>query len=142
LEPWRKRGIEEKALELTYKYPDKLRYYEQDALNLVLAGSYRELGIKYNLIAAAMPEGAYPYKEPNPFIVHFAGGGKPWYFLSALPYQSEYVYYINKTPWKHRKYKKIMDIYFAKKYHIYTVAWGVWSIYKRLRTFIRKLRVR
>ncbi|MBI2033730.1 MAG: glycosyltransferase family 8 protein [Candidatus Liptonbacteria bacterium] len=137
LELWRKRGIEEKLHRLIYEYPDKLRYHEQDALNLVFAGDYRELGIKYNLIAAAIPIGAYPYNEPDPLVVHFAGGGKPWYFLSALPYQPEYVYYINKTPWKRRKYRKIMDIYFAKKYGIYPVVWGVWIIYKRLKTFIR-----
>ena len=142
LKLWRKRGIEEKLRGLIYKHPDRLRYHEQDALNLVLAGDYKELGIKYSFIAAAIPVGAYPHKEPDPLVVHFAGGGKPWYFLSALPYQSEYIYYVNKTPWKNKKYRKFMDIYFAKKYRIYTVAWGVWSIYKRLKTFIRRLRAR
>ncbi len=140
LELWRRRDIEEKLLGLTYKHPDKLRYYEQDAFNVVFAGDYKELGMKYNFIAAAIPEGAYSHEEPDPLIVHFAGGGKPWYFLSALPYRSEYVYYINKTPWKNKKYRKLMDIYFAKKYHIYPIVWNVWNIYKKLKAFIKKFR--
>lgn len=142
LEVWRKSGTEEKLRELIYKHPDKLRYHEQDALNLVLAGDYKELGVKYSLIAAAIPIGAYPHNEPDPLIVHFAGGGKPWYILSALPYQPEYLHYINKTPWKNEKYRKFMDIYFAEKYHIYPLAWGVWSMYKRLKRWVLNLRAR
>lgn len=139
LELWRKCGIEEKLRGLIYKYPDKLRYHEQDALNLVLAGEYKELTIKYGLIAAAIPISAYPYEESSPLIVHFAGGGKPWYVFSALPYQREYLYYINKTPWKNKKYRKLMDIYFAKKYHIHVIAWSIWSMYKRLRTITKNI---
>ncbi|MEK9180196.1 MAG: glycosyltransferase family 8 protein [Patescibacteria group bacterium] len=138
LELWRKSGTEEKLLRLLREHQGKLRYHEQDALNLVLAGDYKELGMKYNFIAAAIPERAYSEEEPNPLIVHFAGGGKPWYFFSALPYQPEYIYYINKTSWKRKKYRKVMDIYFAKKYHIYFVMWPIWSVYKKIKKYFAR----
>ena len=129
---WRKRKIEEKLLRLLREYPDKLWYLEQDPLNIVFLGNYRQLPMKYNFLVGQFDE----RDCPDPFAVHFVGGGKPWYFFSALPYQPEYIYYVNKTPWKNEKYKKVMDTYFAKKYHIYPLAWGVWSAYKKLKKIL------
>ena len=135
LDLWRKRGIEEKLLNFIRENPDKLWFADQDALNVVFLNDCKELAIKYNFIAAAIVEEAYEHNEPDPFIIHFAAGGKPWYILSALPYRSEYMYYVGKTPWRNKKYRKPMDIYFAKKYHIYFVMWTVWSAYKKIKKY-------
>ncbi len=129
---WRKNNVEEKLLHLISEHASKLSYHDQDALNLVLLGDCKELPPKYNLLAATTDS----IPASDPLIVHYVGGGKPWYFLSALPYQSKYIYYINKTPWKNRKYRKFMDIYFAKKYHLHPIAWGIWSVYKKIKNLI------
>lgn len=134
LDLWRKRGIEEKLFRCIQENPDKLWYHDQDALNIVLLGDCKKLPAKYNLLT----EHVNKQNERNPLVVHFVGGGKPWYILSALPYQPEYVYYVNKTPWKNRKYRKLMDVYFAKKYHLYPIVWRAWIAYKKLRTFLKK----
>jgi len=133
LDLWRKHGIEEKLFKVIRENPDKLSYHDQDALNIVLLGDCKELPAKYNLLT----EQASELNESNPLIVHFVGGGKPWYILSALPYQREYIYYVKKTPWKNKKYRKFMDIYFAKKYHLYPIAWKVWSAYKKFKSLFR-----
>jgi len=132
---WRKRDVEKKVFKLIREHPEKLLLHDQDALNIVLLGDCKELAAKYNLIVSQ--DNSLHCR--NPFAIHFSGGAKPWYFFSALRHRSEYLKYIKKTPWKHRKYRKIMDIYFAKKYHMYPVAWGVWSIYKKLRAFTKKI---
>ncbi len=132
---WRKKEIETKLFSFISKNSHKLWAADQDALNIVLLYDFRQLPDKYNFIA----EQASGYQESNPFIIHFAGGSKPWYFFSALPYQSEYLYYASKTPWKNRKYRKPMDIFFAKKYHIYQLMWGVWSVYKKIKKSLAKI---
>jgi len=130
LDLWRKRGAEEQLLEFIRKDPNRpLPFADQDALNVIFLHDHKQLPVKYNLPA----ERARDVNERDPLIVHFVGGGKPWYFFSALPYQPEYVYYANKTPWRGKKYKKIMDVYFAKKYHIYPVVWNIWLAYKKIR---------
>lgn len=140
LERWRKRGVEEKLLDVIYKHPDKLYFHENDAFNIVLANDFKELSSRYHLLTEQVAAGGVDKRNSSdPLVVHFVGGGKPWYFFSALPYQSEYVYYANKTPWRKEKYRKLMDVYFAKKYHIYPLAWGVWLVYKKLKSFVQKL---
>ena len=105
----------------------------------MFADDFKELSPKYHLLIEQVAAGQGDGRScPDPLIVHFVGGGKPWYLLSALPYQPEYVYYANKTPWRKEKYRKLMDVYFAKKYHIYPLAWGVWLVYKKLKSFAQK----
>ena len=131
LDLWRKHEIEKKLFTFIRENPDKLLFAEQDALNVVLLGYCKSLPARYNLLA----EHASAESDPHPLIVHFVGGGKPWYVFSALPYQREYVYYANKTPWKNEKYKKIMDVHFAKKYHIYPLVWRAWIAYKKIKRY-------
>lgn len=141
LDLWREHGIEEKLLAVVRKSPEKLYFADQDALNIVLAGDCKELPLKYNFIAAALEtEGAYQeHTVYNPFIIHFAAGGKPWYYFSSLPYQREYLHYVEKTPWKQVKYRKPMDIYFAKQYKIYPLMWAIWSFYKKVKKMLKSM---
>ncbi len=134
LDRWRERGVEEKLFKFMRERSGKLFYHDQDALNVVLLGDCKILPVKYNMIA----ELAGNYDEKNPLVVHYGGGGKPWYILSALPYRQDYIYYANKTPWKNIKYRKLMDVHFAKRYHIYTLTWGIWTMYKKFKKLFGK----
>lgn len=135
LDRWRENKVEETTLELIRNHPEKLKIHDQDALNAVLVGDAKELPPKFNFLTAQVGNAAF--NEPNPLIVHFAGGDKPWYLLSALPYQSEYIHYIRQTPWKYLRHRKLMDIYFAKKYHLYFVALPLWVFYKKIKKVIK-----
>ena len=95
----------------------------------MLFGDWKEMPVRYNF----MPVPTNAVNDKDPFIIHFAGGIKPWYLLSALPHQKEYLYYVKKTPWKNEKYRKFMDTPFAKKYKIYPVAWWMWNVYKKMK---------
>jgi len=134
LDLWRKHEIEKKLFAFIREHPDKLYFDDQDPLNIIFIRDKEILPGKYNFV----PTPATPAIDGDPVIVHFAGGIKPWYILSALPYQDDYVFYANKTPWKNHKYRKFMDVPFAKKYHIYRAAWWVWSAYKRMKKWFSK----
>jgi lipopolysaccharide biosynthesis glycosyltransferase len=108
------------------RYPEKLKHHDQDALNAIFAGNYKELSAKYNFIPMHTDVGIQ-----RPFIVHFAE--KPWYFFSAVPYREEYFCYLKKTPWKENRFRGLMDISFMRKYHFYGAARFFWRIYKRIK---------
>ncbi len=131
LDRWRARDVGDKLVAVLRDHGKSIAAADQDALNLVFLDDCVELPQKYNFLV-----GSTDAREANPVFVHFAGGSKPWYVFSALPYQREYVMYANKTPWKYKKYRKLVDIFFAKKYGIYGALWAVWSFYKRVKRFI------
>ena len=133
LDRWRKLNIEEKLFAFISEHWGKFPYHDQDTLDVVLLGDCKEFSAKYNFLT----EIADQQIEADPLIIHYVGGGKPWYFLSALPWRSVYLHYIKKTPWKSERYRKFMDIYFAKKYHLYGLASRVWSTYKKIKTMVQ-----
>jgi lipopolysaccharide biosynthesis glycosyltransferase len=127
---WRKGGIEKKLLDFINKNAHKLRFPDNDTLNMILSGNYRRLSDKYNFI----PLVTRPSGE-NPLVVHFAGE-KPWYRFSELPYQKDYLKYLDKTPWRKQKFRRFMDVPFAEKIHIYPVAWWGWNLFKRTKRLL------
>jgi lipopolysaccharide biosynthesis glycosyltransferase len=129
---WRTRDVERKLFAFIREHPDKLCFDDQDPLNVIFIDDRKTLPAKFNFV----PVG--PAIKDDPVVIHFAGGIKPWYFLSALPYQREYLHYVNLTPWKYRKYRKPVDTFFAKKYHFYPVAWWAWCTYKKIRCMMRR----
>lgn len=134
LDRWRERDTEKKLFQFMRKNYDKVWYPDNDALNTVLFEDWKRLPTKYNLLA----EFAFQREDDEPLVIHFAGGGKPWYLFSALPYQPEYVRYANKTPWRNEKYRKLMDVPFAKKYHFYPFVWTIWVAYKKIKKTLIK----
>ena len=132
LDHWRKKNIGENLLRFIKTHPDALWVADQDPLNVVLFGDRKKLSARYNFL----PVPVNSQSGTDPLIVHFAGGSKPWYVLSALPYQPDYVRYANMTPWKQEKYRKFIDVFFARKYHFYTVAWWAWGQYKKIRGIV------
>ena len=133
LDRWRKRNIEEKLFVFIRNNPDKLWVADQDPLNVILIGECVPLAQKYNFTPAL----TNPHREKDPIIVHFSGGTKPWYLLSALPHREDYIKYANMTPWKNEKYRKFMDTLFAQKYHFYPIVWRIWNLYKKIKKFFR-----
>ena len=94
----------------------KLKYHDQDVLNLLFHTSKLDLSIKYNLMCD------YIYKNPlwsntkfekeisdalqEPVIIHYAGGDKPWYkyIRNKSPLSALFYKYQKYTMWKGIKY--------------------------------------
>ena len=95
---------------------EKLRYYDQDVLNMLFHTSKLNLPIKYNLMTVFL------YKNPKwkntkfeqeiieslhePVIIHYAGGDKPWfkYNENEPPLSTLFYKYQKCTIWKGIKY--------------------------------------
>lgn len=97
---WRQKNIPERAIEFIRNNPEKVRYWDQDALNAILVHQWIELPGHWN----AQDEGDWiPTSTQgmrlDPAIVHFTGS-KPWHWSNEHPFKHEYRKYRRKTPWR------------------------------------------
>ena len=110
---WRVDNIGLKVIEYVRQHGEYIRWPDQDGLNAVLAGQWRELDPRWNQIPVIYRYASWeesPFQEEvykkilhDPYIVHFASGFKPWnsyrHSSKALFYQ-----YVDKTAWKGWRY--------------------------------------
>jgi lipopolysaccharide biosynthesis glycosyltransferase len=85
-------------------------WWDQYALNVVLAGRWRELEPRWN-------QGAHLYEYPNwrespldreayhclkrdPWIVHFCSPSKPWHYFCRHPFASDFRRCLRQTAWR------------------------------------------
>ena len=103
---WRKQRLEEKLLIFARTHESALVFYDQDALNAVIAGAWLPLDPRWNqqyehfLVAPEVTCLDVPVLrqvQKNPFAVHFSGASKPWHFRDDHPFKTEYFYYLDKT---------------------------------------------
>lgn len=97
---WRKQNITEKTLKFISNYPEKIRYWDQDALNAICYDSCFYIDKRWN-----MQQGDFFSKKDakvnyqSAVILHFTGTSKPWQYMNKHPYKREYYKYLKKTPW-------------------------------------------
>jgi len=119
LEAWRNLKVFERGCELISQQPDRLQWWDQDVLNILLHNYWLPINLKWNSQPFIYDEeglGKSPYQakyekfkyleaQLDPAIVHFVGGGnaKPWYYDCQHPFRSEYTKYLATTPWKNTK---------------------------------------
>lgn len=72
VQKWRTYDISNKIMCAIREYGDKIRYEDQDAINVVLAGKIKYIDISYNCIDMRKN------KTNNAKILHFASNPKPW----------------------------------------------------------------
>lgn len=106
---WRKNNIAQKCLEYISKYPERVKFHDQDTLNAVLHKEIKLLPIKYNLQTGflltdyaryyrnEMPEILESTKSP--VIIHFTGASKPWYKGSRHPFCNRFMHYRSISFW-------------------------------------------
>jgi len=69
---WNDFDVLEKSIDLLQKQPEKLRYPDQDALNIILTGNIVYLGRLYNCIDISA------VNSNDIVLLHFAAHPKPW----------------------------------------------------------------
>jgi lipopolysaccharide biosynthesis glycosyltransferase len=95
---------------IEYGRSHRLRFWDQDALNVFFHRERRALHPRWNCLngmflfpAARKHFGSAELEaaKARPAIVHFEGPGpgKPWHYLSKHPYQRDYLRYRAQTPW-------------------------------------------
>lgn len=146
IEYWRKNNIAEKCLEYISKYPERVKFHDQDTLNAVLHKEMKLLPIKYNLQTGfLLTQYTQYYKEDikeimhiatSPTIIHYTGPNKPWHKNSKHPFTKRYLHYKNISLWskmplikENKSFKDIIDKLMT------TLVWKM-GIKKKPKTYI------
>ncbi len=98
---WREANITSYCYEIVQNIP-KLRYGDQDLLNIVFSNNYKyqRLHQKYCVIPFQLNKMRTFSKDArealeNPFIIHYAGGNKPW--IAGGPLENDFWKYASMT---------------------------------------------
>lgn len=108
LQQWRSERIADKVVEFLAHHPE-LPYPDQDGINLVLAGQWKELEPRWNQVHvlhffSAWHESPYTQELFNdalkhPSVIHFTSRPKPWIASCTHPQKSDFLQYLSMTTW-------------------------------------------
>ena len=107
---WRREGYAEQMLACLRDHREHVLWWDQYALNVVLAGRWRPLDCRWN-------QGAHIYVYPNwrespldretfaqlrlaPWIVHFCSPSKPWHYFCRHPFTRDFRRCLGETDWR------------------------------------------
>jgi lipopolysaccharide biosynthesis glycosyltransferase len=96
LDLWRRDDVASRAVEYLRRYHDTVVFWDQEALNAVLAGLWGELDPRWNRIANL--RGSQPH-APEAWVHHFTGTLKPWVYPGAELSHTLYYRYLDQTAW-------------------------------------------
>lgn len=112
LNAWRIGRVRERAMQYVADYRNVMNACDQEALNAVLAGRWKELDPRWNRQSAVRDLDEWPDSslkrrllnvrqevERNPYIDHFTGGDKPWDILTAHPSREQFLNYLASSGW-------------------------------------------
>lgn len=98
---WRGEEVARRAIEYLKRYRDRVFFWDQEALNAVLAGRWGALDGAWN--RSVSPNGRrLSRREPDPAparILHFTGNLKPWRYPSASPFHELWFRTLDETVW-------------------------------------------
>lgn len=110
---WRERGLTKRFFECLDVHREHVLWWDQYALNVVLAGDWRELDLRWNQGAHLF---VYPHPDDSPFdsttyqqivddpwIVHFCSPDKPWNYFCRHPSTRAFRRQVQQTDWRHWK---------------------------------------
>lgn len=88
LAAWKRHNTGQRAIDYIKRHAHSINLLDQEALNVALYGCWKQLDLRWNLIAslagryhynpAGIDQGIYHQAVENPGAVHFAGLLKPW----------------------------------------------------------------
>lgn len=112
LHHWRADGIAQKAMEYVTTYKDHLHLNDQEALNAVLRGAWKQLDSRWNqqpnifyftsfanFHYEKFIKGDYEALVHRPYIIHFCNRHKPWHYNCTHPFQHKFISYLKESGW-------------------------------------------
>ena len=94
VDQWRRDNVAGRAMDYLKHYHESVTFWDQEGLNVALAGNWLMLEERWNY-NASVP--ARKTTEELPSILHFAGGLKPWRYRTRDQLRSLYYVYLDKT---------------------------------------------
>ncbi len=108
---WRDNNVLSNACNTINNYSGRLKWWDQDVLNILLNTNWLRIGLTWNATPKAFSEKLLPEELmdeedlksiiEDPAIVHYAGAGsiKPWHYRCKLPFRALYKKHLKLTPW-------------------------------------------
>ncbi len=110
LAQWRREGYADQVLQCLRRHREHVVWWDQYALNVVLAGKWRALDRRWN-------QGAQIHVYPNwrespfdreefdrvrhsPWIVHYCSPDKPWHYFCRHPHADDFYRCLTRTAWR------------------------------------------
>lgn len=110
VDKWRREQIGRQVLDCLRDHREHVLWWDQYALNAVLARQWRALDLRWN-------QGAHVFVYPtwreswldrqqfsqlrnDPWIVHFCSPAKPWHYFCRHPYTAEFRDCLKRTEWR------------------------------------------
>lgn len=130
LDYWRRHDVMNVLLSYIKKYPDRIKFHDQDVLNAVFYDKKKLLPLKFNVQTSFYHKIEFmniDYWENSeelkkaiqyPVILHFSSGLKPWFKDCLHPMRHYFYNYKSKSPWKNQKLLK-RKILFKTKIKIF-----------------------
>jgi lipopolysaccharide biosynthesis glycosyltransferase len=87
LHRWRSMGIEARFREILKRDRDRIRWWDQDVLNIALENDWQRLPVWYNVTGAVLHHVPPDQVAANARLIHFAGSAKPWTSNHPHPYR-------------------------------------------------------
>jgi lipopolysaccharide biosynthesis glycosyltransferase len=150
LTQWRRENFAELMLTCLRDNRQHVLWWDQYALNVVLAGKWRPLDHRWN-------QGAHIFVYPNwrlspfdrasfrqlqkaPWIVHFCSPSKPWHYFSHHPFQRKFLRCLDRTDWRGWRPARPEDYLQLLWDHHYLPLRGEWK--RRVRAVKQSVRSR
>jgi lipopolysaccharide biosynthesis glycosyltransferase len=101
LAQWRREKVAERAADYLRRFSHRVVFWDQEALNAVLAGRWGELDSRWNLnpVLQCLFATRDATSEGAPWIAHFSGRLKPWTHAGTSAFQATFDSYLDSTPW-------------------------------------------
>jgi len=125
LDRWRADRVCEAAIRYAEDNQQRIRFWDQDALNAVLAGRWLELPLDWNLtiLTREFPPpdkipcspGDYEKLVTGPRITHFLSSVKPWHPNCQHPRTQVFFKYLDRTAWAGWRPKRFRALRAAEK---------------------------
>jgi len=107
LNKWREFNVSSKTLVFIRENPRKIKFWDQDALNVILEEKCLILDKRFNYLTSEIEKTlrGRTNRIIKPIIIHYSSHVKPWRFNGDNPFNDEYFYYLEKTPWNNKIYQ-------------------------------------
>ena len=109
LDAWRRENLSTRMLECLDQHRQHVRWWDQYALNVVLAGRWGQLDPRWNQGShvfiyptweqSPLDRQTFEQMRDDPYIVHYTTRFKPWRPLCPHPLGKLYFEYLDRTAW-------------------------------------------
>jgi lipopolysaccharide biosynthesis glycosyltransferase len=153
LEMWRRERLADKMLGVLRDHQEHVLWWDQYALNVVLAGRWKEMDPRWNQNAqihvypnwqqSPLEREAFLRLRDDPWIVHFSSPSKPWHYFCEHPSTKDFHKYLKRTAWRDWK-PAVPEDYLRKwwKFHVTPIRRQLKIYEKQVREVFKPLRRR